>query len=161
MKIPKSKFQEGIELCKVNVLAYLNEARMIVQKDFLHHAYVNVQLAIEETGKALWLKDELQKSSTDSVDVPDVVFGKDGGKSHWLKFQKASKVLNQDLLWVCKGAFDPRHFKTATAASPKTRLLNAYVNYDEKTEKWNIGCDIDESVLHALIKNVEQVIFAL
>lgn len=110
MNIPRNKFKEGIELCKRNVLDYLNEARMVAQKGSLHHAYVNVQLAIEETGKALWLKDELQNGSFDPVNVPDVVFGKNGGKSHWKKFNRASKMLNPNLLWVCKGDFDPEDF---------------------------------------------------
>ena len=166
MKIPRNKVQEGIDLCKKNVLNYLNEARMIAQKGSLHHAYVNVQLAIEETGKALWLNDEPQKSSSDPVDVPDVVFGKNGGRSHWEKFKRASRMLNPDLLWVCKGAFDskdfdPKDFDVGTEASPKTRLLNAYVNFDEEKQEWYIGCDIDESILNALIHNVEQVISAL
>jgi len=80
-------FKEGIDLCKENALDYLNEAKIIVQKGYLHHAYVSVQLAIEEIGKAIWLKDELENSSTDPVDIPDVVFGrgKDARKSHWVK----------------------------------------------------------------------------
>ena len=166
MKIPRSKFKGGFDLCKRNVLNYLNEARLILQKGSPHHAYVNVQLAIEETGKALWLMDELNKSNADPVDVPDVVFGKNGGKSHWRKFKRASKMLKQGLLWVCKGVFDPRIFDpkvfdVGTEASPKTRLLNAYVNFNEKGQKWYIGCDVDESILNALIQNVEQVILAL
>ena len=166
MKIPRKMFQEGIELCKKNVLDYLNEAEMMAQKGSLHHAYVSVQLAIEETGKALWLKDELQKNPNDPVNVPDVVFGINGNKSHKLKFERASKVLNQDMLWVCKGPFDrdifnPRVFNVGREASPETRLLNAYVKFDEKAQKWYIGCDIDSSILNALIKNVEEVVSTL
>lgn len=161
-------FQEGIDLCRENVLDYLNEAKIIARKGLLHHAYVSVQLAIEETGKAIWLKDELNNSSTDPVNIPDVVFGKgkNARKSHWVKFERASKMLDPDLLWVCKGIFnrkifDPKIFNAGREASPKTRLLNAYVHFDEKRQKWYIGCNVDKSKLNALIRKVEQVVSAL
>jgi AbiV family abortive infection protein len=167
LKILKNLFQDGIDLCKKNVLDYLNEAKMIIRKGSLHHAYVSVQLAIEEMGKAIWLKDELKNSSTDPVDVPNVIFGIGSGKeSHKRKFEKASKMLNPDLLHVCKGIFnrkifDPNIFDVGKQASPETRLENAYVNFYEKTQKWSIGCNIDKSALNALIRNIEQVVSAL
>lgn len=70
-------------------------------------------------------------------------------------------MLKLDLLWVCKGDFDPEAFQVGEKASPKTRLLNAYVDFDEKRQKWYIGWDIDEYRLNVLIRNVEQVVLAL
>jgi len=159
-------FQEGIDLCKKNVLDYLNEAKIIARKGFLNHAYVSVQLAIEETGKIIWLKDELENSSADPVDAPDAIFGKDGGKSHREKFKRAKERLNPDLLWVCRGIFNHKIFNwkvfnAGREASPETRLLNAYVDFNEKKQKWYIGCKIDKSKLDAIIQNIEQVISAL
>lgn len=159
-------FQEGIDLCKRNVLDYLLEAKMLAGKGFVHHAYVSVQLAIEETGKALWLKEKLQSNPLDPVDVPNVIFGKNSGQSHKLKFEKAASKLNRDLMWVCLGTFDPKVFNAQVLnvgkeASHETHLLNAYVNFDEKKQQWYLGCDIDENKLIALVQNVEQVVSAL
>lgn len=166
LKIPRNLFQDGIDLCKKNVLNYLNEAKMIARKGSLHHAYVNVQLAIGEMGKTILLKDGLQKSSTDPVDVPDVVFGINGKRSHWVKFEKASKMLDPDLLYVCKRTFNRKIFNrkilnVSKEASPNTRLDNAYVHYDKNRKRWFIRCEIDKSILDALIGDVEQVVLTL
>lgn len=148
------------------MLDYLNEAKLIAQKGSSHHAYVSVQFAIEELGKALRLKDELQRNPSDPVEVPDVIFGKNGGRSHKLKFERATKLLNPDLLWVCKGIFNrkifsPKVFDVGKEASPETRLRNAYVGFDEKKQKWYIGCRIDKSKLNDLIQSIEQIILSL
>lgn len=166
LKIPRKLFQDGIDLCKRNVQNYLEEAKIIARKGFLHHAYVSVQLAMEETGKIIWLNEELKNSSTDPVDVPNAIFGKDGGRSHREKFKKAKKELNPDVLWVCAGDFHPEDFSSkdfyvGEEASPRVRLENAYVNFCEKNQKWYIGCNIDKSRLIALIRNVEQAVSSL
>jgi AbiV family abortive infection protein len=164
-KIPRKLFREGIELIKKNVMDYLEEAKMIAQKGFLNHAYVSVQLAIEETGKIIWLKEEIERSETDPVEVSDVIFGINGKKSHVQKFGKAKEKLNPKLLWVCKGIFDPMIFNpkifVGREASHETRLLNAYVNFDDKKQRWYIGCDIDKSRLEKLIVNIEKVVSTL
>jgi AbiV family abortive infection protein len=166
LKIPREMYRQGIDLCKKNVLDYLDEAETIAQKGHLQHAYVLVQLGIEETGKIVWLREEQQKNTADPVCVPDVIFGKDGGKSHRKKHEKTLTVLKPELLRVCRGPFDPaifdpRIFDVGREASPETRLVNAYVGFDDRSKRWFLGCEIDWSKLDRLINHVRQVVSTL
>lgn len=61
-KIPIDLVQRGIENCRVNALAYLNDARRILSIAHPEHAYVSVQLATEELGKAIIPKERREEA---------------------------------------------------------------------------------------------------
>lgn len=61
-RIPIGLIQKGIEACRINALAYLDDAQMILSKGHVEHAYVSVQLAIEELVKAVFLKERTDEA---------------------------------------------------------------------------------------------------
>jgi AbiV family abortive infection protein len=150
--IPKAKIQLGIERCKTNINDFLKDALLILDDKRLNHAYVLVEFAIEELGKALFLKDALA-SGSDPVLVDDRVF-----RSHWSKDEKAWTFLDQRYKTIFEGDFDSqdfdyRDFVTETTASHETRLHCAFVDYYE--DEWFLGRDINEELLLALINHIE------
>jgi hypothetical protein len=61
VNIPREKVKEGMYLVKRNVLDLVDVARIIIRKDstelYLRYAYGIIQIAIEELGKGLILKE--------------------------------------------------------------------------------------------------------
>lgn len=162
-KIPRKLVPEGIELCKKNVTEYLNDAKMILTRGNLCHADLSVQLAIEELGKAIILKEELEKSNGDSILVDEAIFGKDGGRGHELKASTAWKMLDPTLKILHEGGFEKEDFSeydfdVDTEASHRTRLKCAYVDFIEEEQLWWVGETIDKIKILALISNIEEVL---
>lgn len=91
-EILRAKMQEGISLCKANVSDFLKDARLIIAEKRLNHAYVIVEFAIEELGKAVMLSEALKKSKSDPVIVEGRVF-----TSHKDKDDKAWTVLDPQI----------------------------------------------------------------
>ena len=152
--------QEGIELCKRNIADYLRDARLIIEKGRLNHAYVSVQLSIEELGKIRMLKEALSDDnrSKEVIPVKKSVFTSHRGKS-----EKAWKFLDPKFRRIFgevgfedtgEGGFDPRGFETITTAGHQTRLQCAFVDF--KLNKWVLGRKIEETRLTALIKHIEE-----
>lgn len=157
-KIPRSKFQEGIELCKKNILNFLQSARGIINEGRLNHAYVNVQFAVEELGKIIMLKEALRKSTHDPILVNEEVFTNHKGKS-----EKAWTFLDPKFKTIYKGGFSEENFafigfETNTKARHETRLNCAFVDFDESSCNWHVGRDIDESLLINMINHIESKI---
>ena len=161
-RIPISLVQKVMEACRINALAYLDDARMILSKGRFGHAYVSVQIAIEELGKLVLLKerrDEAWKTGKWEVSIKV----KEEWKNHRYKAQKAWTMLNPDLKHLHVGAlnakvFDRKAFDVSTEASHITRLEYAYVEFDEESQSWYLGPVIDKSRLEALIQNVEKAL---
>jgi len=145
--------KEGIELCKDNILAFLRDARLIIEEGRLNHAYVSVEFAIEELGKIVMLKEALNSSKDDPVLVKDRIF-----RSHIGKPEKAFTVLDFKFKTIYKGIFNdkifnPRTFNTGTTVSHRTRLECAFVDFNRT---WHIGKRIKENLLVDLIKHIEE-----
>jgi len=162
-KIPRNIVQEGIDLCKKNVADYLDDARTIISKGRLCHAYLSVQLAIEELGKAVILKEEYQKSGNDPIPVDAAVFGKDGGRGHKMKAAKAWEMLNPALKILHVGGFEKEDFSefgfdVDTEASHHSRLKCAYVDFIEEEQQWWVGETLNECKVLALIDNIDEVL---
>jgi len=87
--IPRSRVQQGIEYCRKNVLDFLDEARMIMSKGRLNHAYLSVHFAIEEFGKAAILNEAYRLSTDDPIPISAAVFGQNSQQSHKIKTDKA------------------------------------------------------------------------
>lgn len=162
MKIQRTVLEEGVELCKKNILDYLEEARVIAETGSLNHAYVLVQFAIEELGKALCLEDELRYGAAETIDVSETIFGKKGNKSHRIKFERAARVLDRRNLLVYR-RIEPRKgvISEVEEASPELRLIYAYVDFDEDEQKWHVGYDIEQTRFLHLIENIEEEASAL
>ena len=158
--IPKEKMQEGIELCKRNIADYLKDARLVIGKGRLNHAYVSVQLSIEELGKIRMLREALSdnKNTKDVIAVKDTVFASHKGKS-----DKAWEFLDPKFRNIFgevgfedtgEGGFDPRGFDTITMAGHRTRLQCAFVDFH--LDKWWLGRKIEEKKLIELINHIEE-----
>lgn len=149
--------QEGIDLCKKNILDFLEDARLLIERGRLNHAFVSVEFAIEELGKIVMLKEALTSSDAEPVLVEEDVFRKHRGKS-----KKAWTVLDSKFRAIYDEGhfndeyFDFRDFFTDTKASHETRLQCAFVDFDESGSKWHIGRDIKETLLVNLIKHMEE-----
>lgn len=160
-RIPIGLVQKGIEACRINASAYLDDARMILSKGRCEHAYVSVQLAIEEFGKAVILKERreeaFKKPGIWHVEVESKVFG--GPRSHKYKAKKAWTLLDPKLKILHKRL--PRLDRADTEASHSTRLECAFVNFYEESQLWWLGPVIDKPKLERLIENVENVLLKL
>ena len=157
-KIPIGLIQKGIEACRLNALAYLSDARKILSIAHPEHAYVSVQLAIEELGKAIILKkraeEAFKKPGVWHVEIEDRLW-----TSHKYKTKKAWELLDPKLRVIHKRL--PRLDRTDTVASHSTRLECAYVEFHEESQLWWLGPVVDEPKLEKLIENVEEVLHSL
>ena len=157
-RIPIGLLQKGIEFCRVNALAYLDDARMILSKGRFGHAHVSVQLAIEELGKAIILREKrdeaYKKPRMGYVKVESRLFG--GPGSHKYKTEKAWTLLDPKSKTIHKRM--PRLEGANTEASHSTRLECAYVDFHEESQLWWLGPVIDKPELEALIENIEEVL---
>ena len=137
----------------------MRDARLIIEKGRLNHAYVSVQLSIEELGKIRMLKEALSDNrSKEVISVKKSVF-----KDHRGKSEKAWKFLDPKFRRIFgevgfedtgEGGFDPRGFETITTAGHRTRLQCAFVDFH--LNKWFLGRKIQETRLTALIKHIEE-----
>jgi len=148
--------QEGIDLCKANVIDFLKDAKLIIAEKRLNHAYVSVEYAIEEFGKAEILKEVLQSSEGDPMIVSARVF-----KSHKYKDDKAWTILDPKFKTIYDEEsdfddtdFDYKDFQTDTKASHATRLHCAFVDCDHSG--WYLGRNLNEELLNNLINHIEE-----
>jgi len=153
--IPISSVQKGIEYCKVNVRGYLDDAKALLTKRRIGHAYVSVQFAIEELGKALLLKKRRAEAWKAGKWEISIEVGKEW-KSHnckakeaWTLLDPANKILHKRI---------PRLEIKDTEASPWTRPMCSYVEFNESSQTWQLGPAVDVPKLESLIKNIEEVI---
>jgi AbiV family abortive infection protein len=155
--IPKNLMQDGINLCKQNVTQFLDDSRLVIAQGRLNHAYILVQLGIEELGKIVILNEATDSATTDSIEVDASVF-----TSHNKKSEKAWNVLDTKYRLI----FDEGNWKEGfrksgtsthiTFASHETRLQCAFVNFDG--QQWTQGCNIKENSLQNLISHIEEKI---
>jgi AbiV family abortive infection protein len=153
-EILRGKMQEGIDLCKKNAMDFLNDAKLIVAEKRLNHAYVLVEFAIEEFGKAAILSNQLRSSTSDPIPIPEQIF-----KSHKGKAEKAWTILDRKFKTIYgHGGFDDvgfdyTGFQTDTKARHETRLHCAFV--DCEYGNWYLGRNIDVNLLNDLITHIE------
>jgi AbiV family abortive infection protein len=157
-EIPRAKFDEGINKIKMNVMNYLDSAEglLMTNKD---HTAIFTEIAIEELGKILMLKDEYENNYSDIIEVPESIFRTHRGKS-----DRAWKFLNQDYKMISRGGFErsddgkmgfERGFKQVTFASHNTRLECAFVDFESSNE-WYVGRNIDPVKLKEQIDHIRE-----
>lgn len=153
--IPLGLVQKGIDSCKLHALTYLNDARKILSLGHPEHAYVSVQLAIEELGKAILLEEKIdgaiRKPGVWHIEIQNRLW-----TNHKYKTEKAWTKLDPNLKVIHKRV--PELDRGNTVASHSTRLECAYVDFREESQLWWLGPIIDEPKLQKLIDNVQNVL---
>jgi len=154
--IPRAEMPKGIDLCKQNVLAFLNDARLIISENRLSHAYISVQFALEELGKILIFRDKMTSDNSD----PLVIKKNEAFSNHSSKTEKAWTFLDTKFKRIFdEGAFEIGLFvkgmaQEDTYAEYQTRLDCAFVDY--YALRWQIGRDIKKELLVNLINHIEE-----
>jgi hypothetical protein len=146
-EIPRAKIQQGIELCKKNIFAFLETTKCLISSNNLNHAAINLEFAIEEFGKILFLKDEYAKQ-VDPIQVPNIVF-----TSHKNKSKRAWRIddvdaLDSDYKMISEGGFErsddgregfSRFFEQVIYITHFIRLECAFVDFDVTEREWFLG----------------------
>ena len=156
--IPRVEMPKGIELCKKNVLDFLNDAKIIVGENRIGHAYISVQFALEELGKILIFRDKMENDRSD----PLVITKKEAFSNHAAKTDRAWKFLDPKFrvifdegVWE-KGIWARGLWVEDTYAEYQTRLDCAFVDY--YAQRWQLGVDIKQELLMDLINHVESML---
>ena len=153
-KIPKEKI--GISLRKSE--EHLDGAEVLVQMNFLNDSVGLIEYAIEEFGRAVYLKERLD-SGLEEVETSLE-------RDHWLKYDRAFSSLPTELktIWetTIPHAFPPQYFPngyfpiTKGTISPLTRLNAIFPYFDEKDQSWHEGINADGSKLLEIIKALRE-----
>ena len=165
MEIPRAKIQQGVDMCKKNISVFLNTAEILLKSEYLDHAAINVEFAIEEFGKALMLKDEYEKR-TASVQVAESVF-----RNHPRKSERAWKgddpfALDSKFRMISEGGFErsddgkqgfSRGFEQVINISHYIRIECAFVDWDVDENDWFLGHkEISEGRLRNLLEHIRE-----
>ena len=157
-KIPQEKIGEGIGISLKKSLKHLEGAEALVSLNLLNDAVDLVEYAIEEFGRAVYLKERLENGLEDVEKSLET--------SHWLKYDKAFSVLPTELKTIWESTippqFPPQYFPkgyfpiTKETISPLTRLNAIFPYFDEKTQSWHDGIVVDGSKLLEIIKALRE-----
>ena len=154
--IKRAEMTKGIELCKANVTQYLRDAMLLINHSTLSHAYISVQYALEELGKALIFKEKLSADNSD----PITITYREAFKSHSGKTEKALQFLGKGYERVFdEGVFERGIIERGLAVEDtyveyETRLDCAFVDY--YALMWQNGRDIKKELLLKLINRIKQ-----
>ena len=140
---------------------------MLIEKDLLDGAVILVGFAIEEFGRAVYLRERLQKGLETIEEAIE--------RSHKLKYDKAFSVLPSELKTIWEktssgywgggywagsywgGGYWGESTKKETI-SPETRLKPVYLHFDEKTQMWQRGILADKEKLQCIINEIKEYI---
>ena len=159
VEIPKNKFQDGIDMLKININNFLDSAEIQIIHDKLNQANILTEFSIEELGKILMLKDEYEKQKSDPVKLPRHIL-----KSHKGKSERAWQYLDQQFKMISQGGFErnekgtigfERGFEQVTFSSHTTRLECAFVDF-ESSKNWFIGRNIDKEKLKNQVEHIRE-----
>lgn len=164
-KITEAKIKEGIVISLQTAKKHLDSAELLINNNFLDNAVGPIEFAIEEFGRAVYLRERLQKGLETIEDVLE--------KSHWLKYDKAFSVLPKDLKTIWEdtifGAFPKGYWPNGywpkgwwgegivkETISPLTRLNAIFTCFDEKTQTWQSGIKTDGKKLMAIVNEIRE-----
>lgn len=163
--IQRNKIQQGIDLCKENIFAFLETAQSLLDTNNLNHATISAEFAIEEFGKILMIRDAC-KSGSDPVQVPNQVFTSHEDKSDRAWRKNDLYALDPRYKMISKGGFErsdngkqgfSRSFTQAINITHDIRKECAFVDYCEDEGLWYLGHpEIDEVKLQNLIDHVKE-----
>jgi hypothetical protein len=166
VKISQDKLRTGISISLDNSLKHLDGAEVLIEKDFLDCAVILIWFAIEEFGRAVYLRERLQKGLES--------FEKSLEIRHDVKYDKAFSVLPPELKTIWKNTFGGYwgdywggtywgggYWGESTkkeSISPSTRLKPVYSHFDEKTQTWQTGILADKEKLKWIVSQIKECI---
>jgi AbiV family abortive infection protein len=151
-KVPRTRIQEGIDLCKKNIVDYLQDARIIANEERFYHAVISAEFAVEELGKILLLKHSLKKGS-EPVEIDGEEFC-----NHYKKAERSwNKVLDRKYrvlfsLWE-DGMWEDGMWEK-TELTEATRLECAFVDFIDN--QWVLEKPIDAKLFLDFISHFEE-----
>ena len=154
--VPRERMQEGIDLCKRNIVDYLKDTRIIANEGRLYHAVISLEFAVEELGKLLFLKETMKNEASDIIAIDGFEFC-----SHNNKVKRALEFLDPQNKYrilfsgfCVRGLFVAGLLAGETEINSTTRLDCAFVDFLDK--KWTIGRNIDLSYLNEFVTIFEE-----
>ncbi len=153
--MPKNKLREGIAVSLDKSQGHLDCSELLIKNNFLDNAVDTIELAIEEFGRAVYLRERLQ-AGLDSIE-------NDIEKNHWLKYNKAFSLLPSELKVIFEITISPmypvNYFPNMRGTiSPFTRPNAIFTIYDEKTQVWRNGIMADGEKLMHIVKEIREYI---
>jgi hypothetical protein len=97
IKISQEKLRTGIAISLDNSLKHLDGTEVLIERNFLDCAVILIGFAIEEFGRAVYLRERLQKGLETIEEVLE--------RSHKLKYERAFSVLSPELRTIWKVTF--------------------------------------------------------
>lgn len=153
-KIPLTDLPSGIILALRTSAQKLDDAELLISKESFEDAVILIQFALEEFGKAVVLRENLEKGNEQ---VGDDVF-----RNHPYKEDKAWSVLPSDLKTIYEGTFSPQDFSSQDfdtckeTISHKTRINATFVDW--VAGNWKTGIQAEPDKLIRLIKGLRKEI---
>ena len=163
-KIPKTKLEEGIAISLEKAAKHLDAAEVLINNNLLDNAVASIEFAIEEFGRAIYLRERLQIGSETIEKAVET--------DHWLKYNKAFSVLPTGIKTIWEdtifgafpkgfwGNFFPKGFWgegiVKETISPLTRLNAIFTYFDEKTQTWHNGINADGKKLVAIVNALRE-----
>jgi len=155
-KISKAKIEEGIVISLHTAKKHLDAAELLINNNFLDNAVNSIEFAIEEFGRAVYLRERLDNG----LETIEKALEKD----HWLKYNKAFSVLSLELKTIWEStinlSFPTRYFPKGflptvkETISPYTRLNAIFTYYNEETQTWQSGVKTDGKKLMAIVNEI-------
>jgi len=163
MKISRTKIEEGIKVSQEKSIRHLDAAEMLIYNDFLDNAVASIEFAIEEFGRAVYLRERLHLG-LETIE-------KSLETDHSLKYNKAFSILPTELKTIWQGFtpfpkgtwhenYWPRGFwggKKETI-SHSARLNAIFTRFDEKTQTWYSGINTDKRKLEDIVNKLKEYI---
>jgi hypothetical protein len=158
-KISKNKIQEGIAISLDTCQRHLDSAEVLIKSNFLESAVESIEHAIEEFGRAVYLKERLD-AGLESIEVSIE-------QKHWLKYDKAFTVLPIELKTIWENTTSPTTepyiftgnvFDLKGTISPYTRCNANYTTFNEKTQQWQNGILVDAKKLTKTIDSMRKYV---
>lgn|SRR4030067_2235438 len=168
IKISQDKLRNGIALSLDSSLKHLDGATALIERNCLDCAVILTWFAIEEFGRAVYLRERLNKRLDTIEEALE--------RNHKLKYEKAFSVLPPELKTIWKethggywgrgdywgrgywgGGYWGESTKMETL-SPSTRLKPIYLHFDEKTQNWERGILADKEKLKQIVSRMKDCI---
>jgi hypothetical protein len=159
-RIPQERIQQGIYISLSTAQRHLDCSVLLIENNFLENAIEPIEFAIEEFGRAVYLRERLEKGLETIENALET--------NHWIKYDKAFSVLPSDLKTVWENTISPMlpeaYVQTGyypiekETISPVTRTNAIFTRYDEKTQSWQNGIMVDKERLKKIVTEIREYI---
>lgn len=154
MRIRLEKIREGIGHALRKSAQHLVGAEACLSIGSLDSAIGLTVFAIEEFGRAVVLRENLETGS-EEVD-------KRINTNHDFKWNKAFTILPRKFKTIHTGGFDPKGFDPVAfdtedeSITHEIRMRAVYVDYDESNDEWITSTRVDKSFLKRAIEGIRE-----